>query len=126
LGQFQFREGQLALMDSFAAANKFVNDTKPWELVKTDLVASQKILGILGWYLVTAAYTMEPYLPFTSATLLDTLVSPESKKNNTINSIQDKVNWDYLTIVDKPDYLFIKITDEQIEEEMNKLNATVA
>lgn len=126
MGQFQFREGQLALMDSFSAANKFVNDTKPWELVKTDLVASQKILGILGWYLVTAAYTMEPYLPFTSATLLDTLVSPETKENNTINTIQNSVNWDYLTIVDKPDYLFIKITDEQIEEEMNKLNATVA
>jgi methionyl-tRNA synthetase len=113
-------------MDSFAAANKFVNDTKPRELVKTDLVASQKILGILGWYLVTSATMMEPYLPFTSKTLIDTLVSPETKDNNTINTIQNSVNWDYLTIVDKPDYLFIKITDEQIEGEMNKLNATIA
>lgn len=113
-------------MDSFSAANKFVNDTKPRELVKTDLVASQKILGILGWYLVTSAYTMEAYLPFTSKTLIDTLVSPETKKNNNIGNIQNHVNWDYLTIVDKPEYLFIKITDEQMEQEMNKLTETIA
>ena len=111
------------MMDSFAAANKFVNDTKPRELVKTDLVASQKILGILGWYLVTSATMMEPYLPFTSKTLITSLVEANSKKSS---KLEDRVDWNYLTIVDKPDYLFIKITDEQMEEEMNKLNQTIS
>lgn len=123
LQRFEFREGLSTLMDRFGVANKFINDTKPWELIKTDSPWAQKILSVLGWYFVVIAVVMRPYLPFTSDTIIQWLVL--GSHSNIINSIQTIWNFgverQYKTLEAKPDHLFVKITDEQITQEMEKL-----
>jgi methionyl-tRNA synthetase len=107
-------------MELFALANKFVNDTKPWEIGKENPELTKKILAVLGWYLVLVGVIMRPYLPFTSQIILHTLIEDQELDAQTIGDRFDARNYKKMT--EKPEHLFVKITDEQIEEEMAKLN----
>lgn len=120
LAKFEFRDGLLELMELFALANKFVNDTKPWEIGKENPELTKKILAVLGWYLVLVGVIMRPYLPFTSQIILHTLIEDQELDAQTIGDRFDARNYKKMT--EKPEHLFVKITDEQIEEEMAKLN----
>jgi len=119
LKKCQFREWQAVLLERFSTANKFVNDTKPWELWKEQPEVTAKILNILGRYLVVIGLVMKPYLPYTSQIILNLLVS---NTDLDIQTIWNNFNtFQFKKMTEKPDYLFTKVTDEQIETEMAKL-----
>jgi methionyl-tRNA synthetase len=58
-------------------ANKYVEDTKPWALVKTDRARAKGVLYDLAEQLRVAAILLKPFLPRTAATLYASFNFPQ-------------------------------------------------
>lgn len=113
-----YREGLKEVMNIARAGNKYLADTEPWKLIKTD---PERVKTILYNSIQIAAHLSllsEPFLPFTAKRLRGFLNL-------------DTVNWDLMNnfdlIIDgqpieKPELLFEKITEEQVEKQVEKLN----
>ncbi len=117
LENYRFREALKEAMNLARLGNKYLADTEPWKLIKTD---PERVKTIMGISLdITAALTiiLEPFLPFST-----------EKIRNFLNIKQ--LGWDKLGEsellspghqISKPSLLFEKIEDEQIEFQINKL-----
>ena len=121
ISNFKFRDGLSSLMNMFSAANKYINDTKPREVSKTDITSALYILDIMWRYLVTAAWLMKPYLPFTSEKILNYIYQENNLTSLPYDQIWDSFDINFRKLESKPDILFIKITPEQVAEEIEKL-----
>ena len=117
LENYRFREALKEAMNLARLGNKYLADTEPWKLIKTDPERVKTIMGIL--LDITAALTiiLEPFLPFST-----------EKIRNFLNI--EQLGWDKLGEsellapghqINKPSLLFEKIEDEQIDFQVNKL-----
>lgn len=117
LDHFKFREAQKESMNLARIGNKYLADTEPWKLAKTDMNRVGTILNLSLQIAANLAIAFEPFLPFSSKKLRD-LLNLES------------FDWDELGRIDlleeglqlkKPELLFEKIEDEVIEAQIQKL-----
>ena len=122
IGQFKFREALKELMNVARLGNKYLADTEPWKLIKTDEDAVKTILYNSLQLCARLAVLMEPFLPFSAQKLKDMLCLP-------------KLTWDDCKKFDllpaghtlgEPGLLFAKIEDAAIEAQINKLMQTKA
>ena len=71
--QFQLHEAITAIWELIAAANKYVNDTAPWRLAKSQILEDQARLRTVLYHLVEtlrlSAYFLEPFLPLAAASI---------------------------------------------------------
>lgn len=117
LENFQIRSSTRTLMDICRSANKYFNDKAPWETRKSNFSVCETTLNICVHIARVLSTLMEPFLPFSAATLRKML------------NIQETIPWN--EVVDsefptdhklgKPEILFTKIEDEIIEEQRKKL-----
>ena len=114
---YRFRE---ALKDAMAIArlgNKYLADTEPWKVIKTDPERVKTTLNVALQITVNLAIAIEPFLPFTSAKLLKMLnvEKPEweSLGSSSLVSAGHKIG--------KAELLFEKIEDSVVEQQMAKL-----
>ena len=117
LENFRFREALKAGMDVARLGNKYLADTEPWKLIKTDPERVKTILHISLQIAANLAIILEPFLPFTTAKLADYL---NLKRLNW----KDAGKTDLLKAGDtlkEPGLLFEKIEDEVIEKQLQKL-----
>ncbi len=114
---YRFREATANLIDLARLGNKYLAETEPWKLAKTDMERVGTILNVALQIAASLAITAEPFLPFTA------------KKLNAMLSI-DKLNWSRAGSDDllkenhslgAPTLLFEKIEDEVIEAQIKKL-----
>lgn len=117
LDTFHFRA---ALQDAMAiarAGNKYLQETEPWKLAKTDMARVATILNCALQLCANIAIAFEPFLPFMSARLVKMLGG-------------EKISWDMLGCADlipagsrigEPELLFDKIEDSEIEAQTNRL-----
>ena len=117
LESYRFREAQKIFMDLARLGNKYLADTEPWKLIKTDENSVKTVLYVSLQITANLAILSEPFLPFTSIRIYDF-----------INL--EKGNWDKIGSreiipaghkIKKPTLLFEKIEDEAIEYQLNKL-----
>ena len=114
---FKLREGLNEMMNLARTGNKYLAETEPWKLIKTDEERTSTILNISLQISAALSILCEPYLPFTATKL---------KKLLNIN-LQD---WNNVSVdlvatnhkINKHEYLFKKIEDNEIEEQLQKLN----
>jgi len=66
---FKFREATANLMDLARTGNKYLAETEPWKLAKTDMDRVGTILNIALQIAASLAIVSEPFLPFTSRKL---------------------------------------------------------
>ena len=118
LDTFHFREALKLAMDMARAGNKYLQETEPWKVAKTDMERTGTILNIALQTCANLAIAFEPFLPFMSAKLLKMLGG-------------DKISWDMLGCFDlvptgaqigEPELLFEKIEDSVVEAQVKKLN----
>ena len=120
LEKFRFREALKEAMSIARLGNKYLADTEPWKLIKTD---EEKVKTILYYSLqICAAIAVlhEPFLPF-STTKLRKLLNMDKTEWGKVNSL------DILPVghtISKPELLFEKIEDSQIQAQLDKLEAT--
>ncbi len=63
---FNFRKALSELMNLMSEGNKYFNDRKVWDVMKTDEIEARNIINICIHYLKNLAILMEPFLPVTS------------------------------------------------------------
>lgn len=114
---YRFREALKEAMNLARLGNKYLADTEPWKVIKTD---PERVKTIMAISLdITAALTiiLEPFLPFSA------------KKIREFLNIE-QLGWDKLGDsellsvghqIKDAELLFAKIEDDQIEYQINKL-----
>lgn len=119
LENFRFREGLKYAMDYARLGNKYLADTEPWNIIKTDENRVKTILNISLQITANLAAIIEPFLPYTAGKLsgylnIKKLAWDETGSINILPS-GHKIN--------NPDLLFEKIEDYIIDKQLNKLKS---
>jgi len=125
--RYRFREAQGELMNLARLGNKYLADEEPWKVVKTDPERVKTVMFVALQISAALATLSEPFLPFTSKKLKAIL---------NISSEEGAPKWDEVSEKDtlitaghtigKAELLFSKIEDEQIQQQLDKLEATKA
>ena len=117
LNVYRFRDAQKEAMNLARIGNKYLADTEPWKLAKTDMNRVATIMNLSLQITANLAIVFEPFLPFTSAKLREII-----GKNS--------FNWNELGRIDllpeghqlnEPELLFDKMEDDVIEAQIQKL-----
>ena len=114
---FRFRDALRDAMNLARIGNKYLADTEPWKLAKTDMSRVATILNMALQITANLAIAFEPFLPFSAEKLRKMINMPEADWNK-LGSI------DILATggtVEKPELLFEKIEDSVIDAQMQKL-----
>ncbi|WP_373705088.1 methionine--tRNA ligase [Porphyromonas loveana] len=121
LETFHFREALKEAMNLARIGNKYLADTEPWKLAKTDMPRVASILNLALQITANLAIAFEPFLPFSATKLMAML------------SVEAPFGWDRLGSTDllpeghrlgTPELLFEKLEDNVIEAQIQKLQAT--
>ena len=114
---FHFRDALRDAMNLARIGNKYLADTEPWKLAKTDPARVATILNMALQITANLAIAFEPFLPFSAAKLRKMINMPEADWNK-LGSIDILAEG---STVEKPELLFEKIEDSVIEAQMQKL-----
>ncbi len=114
---FHFRDALRDAMNLARIGNKYLADTEPWKLAKTDPTRVATILNMALQITANLAIAFEPFLPFSAAKLRKMINMPEADWNK-LGSIDILAEG---STVEKPELLFEKIEDSVIEAQMQKL-----
>ncbi len=114
---FRFRDAQKEAMNLARIGNKYLADSEPWKVVKTDPERVKTILNLSLQLVANLAIAFEPFLPFSSEKLRGMLHIEEAQ-------------WDRLGATDllpaghvlgEPTLLFEKIEDSVVDAQVQKL-----
>ncbi len=117
LNNFRFRDAQKEAMTLARIGNKYLADTEPWKVAKTDMDRVATIMHLSLQIAANLAIAFEPFLPFTSEKLRNML-------NLSTFDWKELGRIDLLKAGDQlgtPELLFEKIEDETIEAQVQKL-----
>lgn len=118
LDTYHFREALRHAMSLARLGNKYLADTEPWKLAKTDMTRVATILNIALQITANLSIAFAPFLPFSTEKLLGMLRI-------------DALSWESLGSLDQlavghqlapAELLFEKIEDEAIEHQLAKLH----
>ena len=117
LEDFKFREAQKEAMNLARIGNKYLADTEPWKLAKTDMDRTATILNLSLQIAANLSIAFEPFLPFSSDKLRQMLGL-------------ENANWEDLgrtdllpegQILGEVSLLFEKIEDDAIQAQLDRL-----
>ena len=117
LEDFKFREAQKEAMNLARIGNKYLADTEPWKLAKTDMDRTATILNLSLQIAANLSIAFEPFLPFSSDKLRQMLGL-------------ENANWEDLGRTDllpegqnlgEVSLLFEKIEDDAIQAQLDRL-----
>ena len=120
LNNFRFRDAQKEAMTLARIGNKYLADTEPWKVVKTDMDRVATIMHLSLQIAANLAIAFEPFLPFTSAKLR-TMLHLSNFEWKELGRIDLLKAGDQLGT---PELLFEKIEDETIAAQVQKLQDT--
>ncbi len=114
---YRFREALKDAMNFARIGNKYLADSEPWKLIKTDAERVKTILNIALQITANIAVAIEPFMPFSAAKILAMLQC-------------EKFGWERLGAMDllasghhigEPSLLFEKIEDDVIQKQLDRL-----
>lgn len=117
---FRFREALKEAMNVARLGNKYLADTEPWKLIKTDPERVATIMNIALEITANLSVLFEPFLPF-AAEKIRKMLNIERIEWANAGSI-NLIAAGHAT--GSPELLFDKIEDEVIEAQLAKLKAT--
>ncbi len=119
LDQFKFRDAQKEAMNLARIGNKYIADSEPWKIIKSDAERVKTIIFISLQLTANLSIAFEPFLPMSSTKLRKMINLPEAV-------------WASLGSMDllpcgkqlgEPSLLFEKIEDDIIQLQIDKLDA---
>jgi len=124
--RYRFREALSELMNLARLGNKYLADEEPWKQIKTNQERVKTIMHVALQIATGLSILSEPFLPFTSRKLKG-ILNIENAQNLTWNSVISesellKSNHQ----IGKPELLFAKIEDAEVQQQIAKLEATKA
>ena len=115
---YHFREALKDAMSIARVGNKYISDTEPWKVAKTDMARTATILNVSLQICADLGIAFEPFTPFSAEKLRTMLGSP--------------LDWALLGQSDilkeghqlgQAELLFSKIEDAEIQVQLDKLDA---
>lgn len=117
---YEFRNGLIAVIDTARAGNKFLADAEPWKTIKNNPPQTAAILALSLEIAAYLAVFMQPFLPFTALKLSRMIgLKPEQ----TADILEGKRVIRSGHIIEKPELLFRKIEDAEIQPYIDRLEA---
>ena len=119
LENYRFREALKEAMNMARLGNKYLTDTEPWKVAKSDMDRTASILNVSLKICADLAIAFAPFIPFSSEKLLGML-----------NLSKDVLTWETLAKGDilqpghklnKAELLFTKVEDEVIDAQLQRL-----
>ena len=116
---YHFREALKDAMNFARIGNKYLADTEPWKVIKTDPERVKTILNIALQITANTAIAIEPFMPFSAEKMLKMLAV-------------DKFGWEQMGSLElieaghaigEAQLLFEKIEDDVIQAQLDKLAA---
>ena len=117
---YRLREALSEMMNLARLGNKYLTDTEPWKLAKTDPGRTAAVMNLSLQICANLAILCAPFLPFTADKLHRMLNLPAK-------GWQDAGRADLLPeghTIGTPELLFEQISDETIQAQIDKLQAT--
>ena len=117
---FRFREALSNAMELARVGNKYLAETEPWKLIKTDPKRVETIMNISIQIAANLTLIFEPFIPFSTEKLKTML-------NITISGWENSGNTGLIPsghTINTASLLFQKIEDEEIEAQIQKLQKT--
>lgn len=118
LNNYRFRDAQKEAMNLARLGNKYLAETEPWKLAKTDMERVATIMNVALQIAANIAVAFEPFLPFSAAKIRRILQ-------------MDNCQWDMLGSdnlleagkeLAEPELIFEKIEDDAIEAQIKRLS----
>jgi methionyl-tRNA synthetase len=120
--RYRFREALSELMNVARLGNKYLADEEPWKVIKDNPDRVQTQMYVALQIAAALSSLCEPFLPFT-AKKLSRILKIESPLNwNTISESSDLLAAGHQ--IGEAELLFAKIEDEEIQKQIDKLEAT--
>ena len=117
LDNFRFRDAQKEAMNLARIGNKYLADSEPWKVIKTDPERVKTIINISLQLTANLAIAFEPFLPFSSKKLYG-MLNVENFEWASLGSTELLQAGHQLA---KPELLFEKIEDGTIQKQMDRL-----
>ena len=117
---YKLREAQAEAMNLARLGNKYLADTEPWKLIKTDPVRVETIMNLALQITANLSIVLQPFLPGTSQKLSEFLNFKQGDWSN--GGLMDQLSAGHQTA--KPSILFPKVEDDFIEAQLAKLEAS--
>lgn len=121
--RYRFREALNEMMNVARLGNKYLADEEPWKLIKENPERVKTQMYVALQIAAALSSLCEPFLPFTS-----------QKLNRILNLNQGDITWKTISetsdlikvghTIGQAELLFDKIEDEQIQKQIDKLEAT--
>jgi len=123
--RYRFREASQELMNLARLGNKYLADEEPWKTIKNDEARTQTVMFVALQIASSLAVLCEPFLPFTSVKLKNILCH---------SNLNNEIKWEDISKKDvllpenhqigKGELLFSKIEDSEIQQQLDKLEAS--
>lgn len=119
LENYKFREALKEAMNMARLGNKYLTDTEPWKVAKTDMERTASILNVSLKICANLALAFAPFIPFSTEKLLQMLSLPK-----------ELLLWDNIAKEDiilpghklgEAQLLFTKVEDEVIDAQLQRL-----
>ena len=120
--RYRFREALGELMNVARLGNKYLADEEPWKLIKTDEERVKTQMYVALQIAAALSTLAEPFLPFSAAKLKNMLNISEPITWNKVAETSDLIPEGQQ--IGQAELLFAKIEDEEIQKQIDKLEAT--
>ena len=125
LERYRFREAGQELMNLARLGNKYLADEEPWKVIKQDEERVKTIMFVALQIATGLAVLSEPFLPFTSKKLKNILnVTSSAVEMQWRDVSQKETLLPQAHQINKAELLFRKIEDQEIQAQLDKLEAT--
>ena len=113
---YRFKEAQAEMMNLARLGNKYLADTEPWKLIKTNPERVKTIMNIALELTAKLAVVAYPFLPDTSKKLFNLLNIEPVRWNRYTNELIHPGH-----TINKPELLFSKVEEETVDQQVQKL-----
>lgn len=114
---FKFRNALSEIMNLARAGNKYLAETEPWKIIKSDPERVGTILNLALQTCGALTQLMEPFLPFSTAKMRKMLPEVSNQWPE-----KDQTTWfENGQTIGQAEILFTKITDEEVQSQLEKL-----
>ena len=120
--RYRFREALGELMNVARLGNKYLADEEPWKVIKDNPERVQTQMYVALQIAAALSSLCEPFLPFTAAKLSRILKIETKIDWKTISQTSELISVGHQ--IGQAELLFAKIEDEEIQKQMDKLEAT--
>ncbi len=117
LNNYRFRDAQKEAMNLARLGNKYLAETEPWKLAKTDMERVATIMNVALQIAANISVAFEPFLPFSAAKIRRILHMDSCKWDMFGNDSLLEAGQE----VAEPELIFEKIEDDVIEAQMKRL-----